>query len=520
MLFLEAGLKAVNGRIEDKAAFMKALRAINLPDTPQGPIRLDPYGNPIVNVYIRRVERRDGRLMNVVIDTYKDVSQFWKYDPAAFLAARCTRATTHRRRTSSDGGSARPPIDCHGRPGHPQRHRGDAARAFPRRPGHRRRADRGGGRRREPAAGAPRHRRRRALRAARPHRRPRAHGERGGPVDPRGAPRQHARGDRGRAVRRRDDLRPLRRAAQRAAPPQRPRHHRARQSLVARRLLHARDRERRGALRRDAGGLAPGRDVLQALLQRLPGAARRGAVLARRPVRRRHALPIAPVLRRARRPRRGRRALRGHRPDHPHGGAREGGGPARPRGLERRPAQRRRVDAGRLGHRAGAARGRAALHRPPLDSRGRRPRRRRAGPRRGGVVGGDAAPPHAYGRHGSRDRLLGQGEPAAARGPRPRAALARPPRRRHHLPRLGPRHRRPHAGHEGKGRRPAPEHLGRAVRQPRRPRALPARAHDVRRERRPAVHGGPGARGRREHGPGVRALPAQGRRWRRAPTPT
>lgn len=86
-LFLEAGMKTVNGRIEDRAAFMKALRAINLPDTPGGPIRLDPHGNPIVNVYIRRVERRDGRLMNVVIDTYRDISQFWKYDPAAFLAA-------------------------------------------------------------------------------------------------------------------------------------------------------------------------------------------------------------------------------------------------------------------------------------------------------------------------------------------------------------------------------------------------------------------------------------------------
>ena len=86
-LFLEAGMKAVNGRIEDKAAFMKALRAITMPDTPQGPIRLDAYGNPVVNVYIRRVERRDGRLMNVVLDTYPQVSQFWKYDPAAFLAA-------------------------------------------------------------------------------------------------------------------------------------------------------------------------------------------------------------------------------------------------------------------------------------------------------------------------------------------------------------------------------------------------------------------------------------------------
>jgi branched-chain amino acid transport system substrate-binding protein len=87
VLFIEAGIKGVNGRVEDKAAFMKALRGVQLPDTPQGPIRLDAYGNPIVNVYIRRVERRDGRLMNVVIDTYRDVSQFWKYDPATFLAA-------------------------------------------------------------------------------------------------------------------------------------------------------------------------------------------------------------------------------------------------------------------------------------------------------------------------------------------------------------------------------------------------------------------------------------------------
>ncbi|HAM55774.1 MAG TPA: hypothetical protein DCQ64_10345 [Candidatus Rokubacteria bacterium] len=40
-----------------------------------------------ISDYIRRVERREGRLMNVVIDTYRDVSQFWKYEPAAFLAA-------------------------------------------------------------------------------------------------------------------------------------------------------------------------------------------------------------------------------------------------------------------------------------------------------------------------------------------------------------------------------------------------------------------------------------------------
>ena len=86
-LFLEAGMRAVNGRIEDKRAFMSALRGVRLDETPQGPLRLDAYGNPIVNVYIRRVERRDGRLMNVVVDTSPEVSQFWKYDSAAFLAA-------------------------------------------------------------------------------------------------------------------------------------------------------------------------------------------------------------------------------------------------------------------------------------------------------------------------------------------------------------------------------------------------------------------------------------------------
>ena len=29
----------------------------------------------------------DGRLVNAIIETYPDVSQFWKYDPQAFLAA-------------------------------------------------------------------------------------------------------------------------------------------------------------------------------------------------------------------------------------------------------------------------------------------------------------------------------------------------------------------------------------------------------------------------------------------------
>ena len=46
---------------------------------------LDRYGNAVHNMYIRRVERRDGRLQNVVIHTFEGVSQFWNYPEDEFL---------------------------------------------------------------------------------------------------------------------------------------------------------------------------------------------------------------------------------------------------------------------------------------------------------------------------------------------------------------------------------------------------------------------------------------------------
>ena len=85
-LMLEHALKAVNGRIEDRDAFMKALRGVVVDDDPRGTLRLDEYGNPVINVYIRKVERKNGKLVNTVIKTYPAVSQFWTYDPKQFLA--------------------------------------------------------------------------------------------------------------------------------------------------------------------------------------------------------------------------------------------------------------------------------------------------------------------------------------------------------------------------------------------------------------------------------------------------
>ncbi len=81
---LEATLNQIKGNIEDKPAFMKAVRAIKV-DTCRGPVQFDPYGNVIGNIYIRKVERKDGRLVNRVIHTYPNVSQFWTYKPEAFL---------------------------------------------------------------------------------------------------------------------------------------------------------------------------------------------------------------------------------------------------------------------------------------------------------------------------------------------------------------------------------------------------------------------------------------------------
>jgi branched-chain amino acid transport system substrate-binding protein len=81
---LDETLKIVKGNIEDKEGFMKAVRAVKV-DTCRGPVSFDQYGNVVGHVYIRRVERKDGRLVNRVIHTYPNVSQFWTYKPEEFL---------------------------------------------------------------------------------------------------------------------------------------------------------------------------------------------------------------------------------------------------------------------------------------------------------------------------------------------------------------------------------------------------------------------------------------------------
>jgi branched-chain amino acid transport system substrate-binding protein len=78
-------IKAINGDVENRPKLMDALRKVELKDVPRGGFKLDSYGNPVQNVYIRKVERVGGELQNSVIHTYPNVSQFWKYKPEDFL---------------------------------------------------------------------------------------------------------------------------------------------------------------------------------------------------------------------------------------------------------------------------------------------------------------------------------------------------------------------------------------------------------------------------------------------------
>jgi branched-chain amino acid transport system substrate-binding protein len=78
-------IKAINGDVENRPKFMEALKKVEMKDVPRGAFKLDAYGNPIQNVYIRKVERVGGELQNTVIHTYPNVSQFWKYNPEEFL---------------------------------------------------------------------------------------------------------------------------------------------------------------------------------------------------------------------------------------------------------------------------------------------------------------------------------------------------------------------------------------------------------------------------------------------------
>ncbi|MFZ5510755.1 MAG: ABC transporter substrate-binding protein [Pseudomonadota bacterium] len=86
-LWIAEALKRSGGKVEDRKGFLDAMRTVVIADSPLGKnLKMDAYGNPVYDIYIRKVAKRaDGKFVNVVIDTYPQVSQFWKYKPEQYL---------------------------------------------------------------------------------------------------------------------------------------------------------------------------------------------------------------------------------------------------------------------------------------------------------------------------------------------------------------------------------------------------------------------------------------------------
>jgi branched-chain amino acid transport system substrate-binding protein len=81
----EAALEKTGGKTDDKEAFIAAMRAVSLTDSPRGAFHFDHFGNVVGTVYIRRLERKDGKLVQTTIKTYPNVSQFWTFGEKWFL---------------------------------------------------------------------------------------------------------------------------------------------------------------------------------------------------------------------------------------------------------------------------------------------------------------------------------------------------------------------------------------------------------------------------------------------------
>ncbi len=83
---VEAAIQALGGKADDRKALAEALHKVALADTPRGGVKFDQYGNVVGDVFIRRCERKGSALVNTVIKTYPNVSQFWTYSEKEFLA--------------------------------------------------------------------------------------------------------------------------------------------------------------------------------------------------------------------------------------------------------------------------------------------------------------------------------------------------------------------------------------------------------------------------------------------------
>lgn len=84
-MVIEAALKALHGDLSNPEQTVKALRAVKLADSPRGPFHFDKFGNVVGNMYVRKIEKVNGKLNNVIQETYHNIGQFWPYSEEEYL---------------------------------------------------------------------------------------------------------------------------------------------------------------------------------------------------------------------------------------------------------------------------------------------------------------------------------------------------------------------------------------------------------------------------------------------------
>ena len=78
-------LETINGNIENTDAFIEAMRKVEVPDAPRGPVKFDKYQNVVGPFRVSEVQKKDGKLVHVAVAEYPNMSQFYKWSPEEWL---------------------------------------------------------------------------------------------------------------------------------------------------------------------------------------------------------------------------------------------------------------------------------------------------------------------------------------------------------------------------------------------------------------------------------------------------
>ncbi len=82
---LEAAVKKVNGKVEDKQALLTAFYATSM-DTAKGPVKLDADHDIVQNIYLYQMVKNGGTVGQKLVETYPAVARGFERQPGEPVA--------------------------------------------------------------------------------------------------------------------------------------------------------------------------------------------------------------------------------------------------------------------------------------------------------------------------------------------------------------------------------------------------------------------------------------------------